>query len=120
MKNLILEEYFFKGVPIPVGASMALLPIIASHEFGDGFYSNPLFVIGYVAIVAVLMVSRVPTVSIKKIPIKNEYLYITLVIFSSIIIGLLIEPWLTLTFIGVIYAISIPISVFVYFKIKKI
>jgi CDP-diacylglycerol--serine O-phosphatidyltransferase len=116
--NPILEKYFFKGIPAPCGAAMAMLPMVLTYEFGEGFYSNPILVITYVAALAVLMASRVPTISIKKIPIKNEYAYLTLIILGSIIIGLLTKPWFTLAIVGITYAISIPITIFYYVKIE--
>ncbi len=116
--NPILEKYFFKGIPAPVGAAMTMLPMVLTYEFGDGFYSKPILVITYTACLAVLMASRVPTISIKRIPIKNEYAYLTLLILGSIIIGLLVRPWLALAVIGVTYAISIPITIFYYIKIE--
>lgn len=116
--NPTLEKYFFKGIPAPVGAAMAMLPMVLSYEFGEGFYTNPVLVITYTAVLAVLMASRVPTISIKKIPIKNEYAYLTLLILGSIIIGLLVEPWLTLAIVGITYGISIPITIFSYVKIE--
>jgi CDP-diacylglycerol---serine O-phosphatidyltransferase len=116
--NPTLEKYFFKGIPAPVGAAMAMLPMVLTYEFGDGFYSDSVLVIAYVGVLAVLMASRVPTISIKKIPIKNEYAYVTLLILGSIIIGLMTKPWLTLAVIGVTYAISIPITIFSYVKIE--
>lgn len=117
-ENSVLEKYFFKGIPAPVGAAMAMLPMVLTYEFGDNFYSNPIIVIAYTAVLAVLMASRVPTISIKKIPISNEYVYVTLLILGSIIIGLLIKPWFTLAVIGVTYAISIPITIMAYVKLE--
>ncbi len=116
--NPTLEKYFFKGIPAPVGAAMAMLPMVLTYEFGDGFYSNQILVICYTASLAVLMASRVPTISIKKIPIKNDSVYITLLILGSIIIGLLLKPWFTLAVIGIVYAISIPVTIFSYVKIE--
>lgn len=118
IKNPILEKYFFKGIPAPVGAAMAMLPMVLTYQFGENFYNSPQLVITYVAILAVLMASRVPTISIKKIPIKNDYAYLTLLILGSIIIGLILEPWATLAIIGITYAISIPITIFSYVKIE--
>jgi CDP-diacylglycerol--serine O-phosphatidyltransferase len=117
-KNPLLDKYFFQGIPAPVGAAMAMLPMVLTYQFGNGFYSFPVAVITYTAVLAVLMASRIPTISIKKIPIKNEYAYVTLLILGLIIIGLLVEPWLTLAIIGVTYAISIPITTFFYIKIE--
>ncbi len=119
VKNPILEKYFFKGIPAPCGAAMAMLPMILTYEFGDGFYSDPMLVITYVAVLAILMASRVPTISIKKIPIRNEYAYLTMIILGSIIIGLLVEPWLTLAIIGITYAISIPVTIISYLRIES-
>ncbi len=116
--NPTLEKYFFKGIPAPVGAAMAMLPMVLNYEFGEGFYNDPILVITYVGVLAVLMASRIPTISIKKIPIKNEYAYITLLILGSIIIGLMMKPWLTLAIIGTVYAISIPVTTFFYVKIE--
>lgn len=116
--NPTLEKYFFKGIPAPCGAAMAMLPMVLTYEFGDGFYSYPITVITYVAVLAVLMASRIPTISIKKIPIRNEYAYLTLIILGSIIIGLLVEPWLTLGVVGITYGISIPITILSYIKIE--
>jgi CDP-diacylglycerol---serine O-phosphatidyltransferase len=116
--NPVLEKYFFVGIPAPVGAAMAMLPMVLSYQFGEGFYSQTLVVICYVSVLAVLMASRVPTISIKKIPIRNEYAYVTLLILGSIIIGLLVEPWMTLAIIGIIYGFSIPITTFFYTKIE--
>ncbi len=116
--NPILEKYFFKGIPAPCGAAMAMLPMVLFYEFGEGFYTNPTLVISYVAILAVLMASRIPTISIKKIPIKNEYIYLTLLILGSIIIGLLVEPWFALAVIGITYGLSIPVTIFIFVKIE--
>lgn len=118
VKNPVLEKYFFKGIPAPCGAAMATLPMVLFFEFGDGFYTNPILVINYVAILAVLMASRIPTISIKKIPIKNEYVYMTLLILGSIIIGLLVQPWLALAVIGITYGLSIPVTTFIFVKIE--
>jgi CDP-diacylglycerol---serine O-phosphatidyltransferase len=116
--NPTLEKYFFKGIPAPVGAAMAMLPMVLTYQFGNGFYSEPTTVIAYAASLAVLMASRVPTISIKKIPVHNEFAYLTLLVLGTIIIGLLIEPWFTLAMIGVVYAISIPVTIFTYVKIE--
>jgi CDP-diacylglycerol--serine O-phosphatidyltransferase len=116
--NPILEKYFFKGIPAPVGAAMAMLPMILFYEFGDGFYSNPLLVINYVGTLAVLMASRIPTISIKKIPIKNDSAYLTLLILGSFIIGLIVKPWIALAALGIIYGLSIPVTIFFYVKIE--
>lgn len=117
-QNPVLEKYFFIGIPAPVGAAMAMLPMVLYYEFGDGFYSDPILVINYVGTLAVLMASRIPTISIKKIPIRNEYAYLTLLILGSFIIGLIIKPWIALAALGITYGLSIPVTIFAYVKIE--
>jgi len=118
-KNEVLNNYFFSGIPAPCGAALAMLPMIFSYEFGvNYFFTQPKFVIIYTVILAFAVASTIPTISIKKIPIRNEYLSVTLMLLGSIAIGLVIEPWVTLTIIGLVYIASIPITFLAYLKIK--
>ncbi|MFT6077495.1 MAG: CDP-diacylglycerol--serine O-phosphatidyltransferase [Myxococcota bacterium] len=117
--NPTLSKYFFKGIPAPCGAAMAMLPIILYFEFGDGyFFTEPKIVLSYCFALAILVASTIPTISIKRIPIKNEFAYLTLLVLGLIIVGLLIKPWLTLAIIGTAYGLSIPVTTFFYLKIK--
>ena len=112
-------KYFFKGIPSPVGAALAMLPMVLFYEFGEGFYCNQVLVICFLLILAVMMASRVPTISIKKIPIKNNNFYLTALILGSIIFGLIVRPWLTLAIIGTIYFFSIPLTIYYFVKISN-
>lgn len=117
-KNPTLAKYFFKGIPAPCGAALAMLPLVLYFEFGEGFYTNPVVVLSYCFGLAVLVASTIPTISIKRIPVRNEFVYLTLAILGLIIIGLIIKPWMTLAIIGITYVSSIPITTFFYLKIK--
>lgn len=116
--NPVLEKYFFQGIPAPVVAAMSMLPLILHYEFMEDFVPTPEGIILYTSILAVLAASRIPTISVKKIPIKNEYMSLTLLLFASVIIGLIVRPWLALAAIGIIYALSIPVTTFIYLKIE--
>ncbi|MBL6664625.1 MAG: phosphatidylcholine/phosphatidylserine synthase [Rickettsiales bacterium] len=114
-----LKDYFFKGIPAPAGAALLMFPIILNREFGEGIYDNPELIIAYSTIIGFLMASTVPTLSLKKIPIRNDFFYLTLVFLGLLIIGLLSKPWFTLVIIGLIYLISIPITIISYLGIKN-
>ena len=118
VKNPVLEKYFFKGIPSPVGGLLAILPMILYFEFDEGFYTKAETVVAYVSSIAVLMASRVPTISIKKIPIHTEFIYLTMIIICLLAIGLIIKPWLTLIFIGFVYFFSIPVTIFIFIRIQ--
>jgi CDP-diacylglycerol--serine O-phosphatidyltransferase len=117
--NKTLDKYFFQGIPAPCGAAMAMLPLVLSFQFGeDYFFANPTIVLFYTFGLAILAISTTPTISIKKIPVKNKYVYLTATILGLIAFGLIVEPWLTLAAVGITYLFSIPVTVFFYLKIK--
>lgn len=116
--NKTLEKYFFQGMPAPCSAAMSILPLVLSFQFGeDHFFTNPNVVLFYTYLIAIIAISTIPTVSIKKIPVKNKYAALTLVILGLIVCGLILEPWLTLAAIGITYLTSIPVTIFYYFKL---
>ena len=114
-----MEKYFFQGIAAPCGASLAMVPILMTYEFGLGIYSEAYFIISFVVIIALLMSSKVPTISIKKIPIRNDFVYATLVFLGVILIGVILKPWYTLTVIAILYISSIPVTIYYYLKITK-
>ena len=66
-------------------------------------------------IVAVLLVSKVPTLSLKKISISPKTTVFILLGIGTIFISLLFYTFKTLIIFGLVYLISIPIS-FLMFK----
>ena len=115
-KNPNLDKYFFQGVPAPMGAMLAVFPMIIYFEFDAGFYSQPQNVVAYAAMIAILMASRIPTISIKKIPINNDFFFITFIIICLLVICAIVETWLTLVFVGFVYLLSIPLTIFLFLK----
>jgi len=119
-----LNKYFFTGVPAPVGAGMALLPMILLFEFGENFLwlkefvMNPLYLTIYLFVIAISLVSTVPTVSIKKMKVSKRFVNLFLAFMSIFIIGLIIKPWLVLSLMGITYVAVLPFGVLSYIKIK--
>jgi CDP-diacylglycerol--serine O-phosphatidyltransferase len=103
------KKVFFEGVPSPAGAILALLPMIISFQMDtveEGGFS-PYIVCLWVLLVAGLMVSRLPTYSLKRLKISQKYMIPVLAFFALLVAALASEPWLTLTFVCVIYLASI-------------
>lgn len=112
------QDKFFLGVPAPFGAMLIILPVILEVEFPDIIViHNPWLVGVYMLIVAFAMASRVPTFSIKKLHISKDNMTIILAFIGFIMAALVINPWLTIAFICIIYMLSIPVSA--YFFMKK-
>ena len=111
---------FFVGVPAPAAAALAIMPIMISFDFPElAFLRSNLFMASLMLIVALLMVSRIPTVSTKKLKVPT-YLFIPLMILVALFVSFIIsQPWITLGVSVMLYAFSIPVGVFVFLDQKK-
>jgi len=113
------KEGFFTGVPAPAGAYLAVLPIMLNFKFDIIEYVHPILVGIYLIIIALLMSSRIPTFATKKLIIKKEYVSLVLVVTGLVTGVIIMEPWIVLPFLGIIYLISIAFSVRAYNKLAK-
>jgi CDP-diacylglycerol---serine O-phosphatidyltransferase len=102
---------FFTGVPAPAGAGLVLMPLYASFEWGDWIVRSPYLGALWVAGIAVLMVSRIPTLSLKKFRIPQHYVVPTLLATGLLAAFLTTAPWPTLLLVGLLYLGSIPLTV---------
>lgn len=109
---------FFTGVPAPAAAGVVLLPMVASFEFGTGFFDRPTVVAVFLLGVAFLMVSTIPTFSFKKVRIPNAWVLPMLLIVGLLAAFLVTEPWKTLAVVGAAYVALIPISVRSFRRLK--
>ena len=107
---------FFEGVPSPAGGILILMPLI--YELSD--YNLKIDVRSFspylTILVALLLVSKIPTLSLKKISISSKATIFLLLAIGTIFIALLFYTFETLLVLIIIYLISIPISVFIFKK----
>jgi CDP-diacylglycerol--serine O-phosphatidyltransferase len=111
--------HFFTGIPAPAAAGLALTPLMASFVFGDGWPSAWGLNAAFLLFVAVMMISRVPTYSIKRIRIEPHWVLPTLLIAFVVIAGLVVETWLTLCVISLLYMGSIPFAVLAARRLRR-
>jgi CDP-diacylglycerol--serine O-phosphatidyltransferase len=110
---------FFSGVPAPGGAGLLLVPMFISFEWGDWIARSPYVNAVWIGGVALLMISRVPTVSLKPIRIPHDLVLPTL-LGIGVFAGLFsTAPWPTLTFIGAVYVASIPLTMRAYYRLRR-
>jgi len=109
---------FFEGVPSPAAAGLVLLPLIL--DLSGLIKLNNYSLVSSIAILttSILMVSKLPTYSLKRIIIpRNTTIFLLLGI--GIYVSLLIfYTFKTLFFTGAIYLLLIPISFF-HFRRKN-
>ncbi len=101
---------FFTGVPAPGAAGLALLPMAISFNVGDEVFRSPILVTLTLLVVALLMVSRIPTYSSKRIKIDRSHAVWVLLAVGALGAFLFSTPWITLSVLGLLYFISIPVA----------
>jgi CDP-diacylglycerol--serine O-phosphatidyltransferase len=110
---------FFTGAPAPAGAGLVMVPMFLSFEWGDWLFRSPYLNAVTVTGVALLMISKVPTVSLKRIRVPHHMVVPTLLAFGVATAFLTTEPWLTLTVVGIVYVGSIPLTIRSYYRLKR-
>ena len=114
------KDNFFEGVPSPAGGILVLMPLIFSlSEFDFFIISYNILVPVFFISVSFLLISKLPTYSLKKIIIPRSmtvFLLFGIVLFFGL---LLIYPFKVIFLSGFIYLSLIPISFLHYRKINK-
>ena len=109
---------FFEGVPSPAAAGLVLLPLILS--LSGLIQIENYSVLSSIAILttSMLMVSKVPTYSLKRILIPRHYAVFLLLGIGIYVSLLIYYTFETLFFSGVIYLLLIPIS-YIHYRNKN-
>ena len=112
-------EPYFTGVPTPAAACLILLPMLLGFQFSDKLFSDPLLSAAMIALMSCLMVSRLPTPSLKNLHIPR-WLRAPLVALAGAMIGAaIIWPWSTLTVALLLYLVSLPIAIASFNEIRR-
>ena len=114
------RDNFFEGVPSPAGGILVLIPLIYSFSEIQFFNLNyNIFVPVFFLTISVLLISKIPTYSLKKIVVKRSttiFLLFSIVLFFGL---LLIFTFNTILISALIYILIIPISSMHYLSLKK-
>jgi CDP-diacylglycerol--serine O-phosphatidyltransferase len=114
---------FLTGVPAPVGAGLTLSPMFLYYWIEPTFLDTPQLGATVTAVVvgttAFLMVSNLPTYSWKSLRIAPEYRLFALVAVALFAGALLSAPFMTLSLVSIAYAVTIPMSINSYRKIRR-
>ena len=109
---------YFTGVPAPAAAGLSVLPMVISFGFTPDLAVFPVLAGVWIIVVALLMVSHLPTYSFKAIKVPNKLVLPLLLIIGLLFAGLAGRPWGTLTFCMIIYMASFPLSVRSFNRLK--
>ena len=110
---------FFEGVPSPAAAGLVLLPLILNLSGIIQLENKGIISSVIILVTALLMVSKIPTYSLKRIVIPRSsgiFLLLGIGIYLSLVI---FYTFTTLFFTGLLYIALIPISYFHYSQKNK-
>ena len=111
-ENEIWKINFFEGVPSPAAGGLVLLPLILSLSNLVQFENSAYISAATILITSILMVSKIPTYSFKRILIPRNltaFLLLGIGVYLSLLIFYTFE---TLFVSGLVYILLIPVSYF--------
>ena len=114
------RDNFFEGVPSPAGGILVLTPLVISMtNFDLVKIDNNIIAPIFFIVTSLLLISKFPTYSFKKIVIQRQttiFLLFGIVLFFGFI---LIYPFIAISISAILYLLMLPISYFHYNKLKK-
>ena len=113
------KNNFFEGIPSPAGGLLILMPLIYELTNLNIGLDIKKFTPYLTVLVAVLLVSKIPTLALKKISISPKATVFLLLGIGIVFIALLFYTLETLLAFGIIYLLSIPISMIIYSNQNK-
>ena len=116
----IWKQNYFEGVPSPIGAILILLPLIISLSNINYQIENNFFIPIYTLFVAFLLISKIPTYSLKNIKINPKVTVFILLAIAISLVSLIFFTFETLLLFGAFYILSIPLALYTFNKKRKI
>ncbi len=110
---------FLTGVPAPVGAGLAFVPLYLWLVTGSDLFRAWYVTMPWLVFVALLMISSIATFSWGLMRIRSSWRLSALAGVGLLVAALITEPWLTLLAISVIYLALIPFSMVAYRRVRR-
>lgn len=110
---------YFIGVPSPAAAGLSLLPLFIYFEYEFSFLQNSYLNLINLGLIGLLMVSKIPTISLKNINFSKKLSPWIVLLIVIICIGLISNLWLTLIILVATYISSILYTVLININFKK-
>ena len=101
------KNEYFTGVPSPAAAGLILLPLFIFFEFQIEFLKNDYLNLITTIVIGFMMISKIPTISIKKLKINPKYKTWIFLIFVLVCVALISRIWITLICVIGAYLISV-------------
>ncbi|HTN15389.1 MAG TPA: phosphatidylcholine/phosphatidylserine synthase [Sphingomonadaceae bacterium] len=110
---------FLTGVPAPVGAGLAFVPLYLWLASGEQIFREPVLVALWVAGIAFLLISNIATLSWASLRPRRSVRLGVIALVGIAFAALLTEPWWTLAAICVAYLALMPWGIVSYGRIRR-
>lgn len=106
------DKRFFKGLPIPAGASVVVSMVWIFNTFGWESYGMKLLVAIVTLITGLLMVSNIRYYSFKELHVKNKVPFIAILVAALILALISVDPPLVWFVLSLCFLIAGPVYSF--------
>jgi CDP-diacylglycerol--serine O-phosphatidyltransferase len=110
---------FLTGVPAPIGAGLAFLPMYLWIATGNDLFREPVPVAIWMVAIAALMISNLATLSWTSIRPRRSIRLEAIALAGMVFAALLTEPWWTLAALSLVYLALMPLGIVRYARIRQ-
>ena len=107
---------YFSGISTPAAAGLTLLPMMLNFRFNVEVFLNEYFIKFYLLIHSILMISNIPTFSLKGIKFEKKLIPFIIILLASFLSLLITDFWLAMIILISVYFLSIPLA---FYDFKK-
>ena len=108
------KNNFFEGIPSPAGGCLILFPLIFELSNFSSLLNLKMITPYFMVLVSILLISKVPTFSFKKIAIRRNMTIFLLLGVGLFFVSIIQYTFETLTICSLIYLTLIPASIYNY------
>jgi len=102
---------FFIGMPAPAGAGMAILPLVAKVQFGEGWWTSEWFFCPWLVACSALVISQLPMRKIPDVSVPPSLAAVLLAVLAIVVAAAFLFPYIVIMVVNVAYLCHIPFSV---------
>ena len=110
---------FMTGVPAPVGAGLAFLPLYLWFASGIEWMRAPFVVGPWALLIAFLMISNLPTLGWGALRPRRAIRLEVIALAGMLTVALMTEPWFTLVGVCALYLALMPAGLWRYRRIMR-
>ena len=102
---------FFVGMPAPAGAGMAILPLVAKVQFGEGWWTSEWFFCPWLVACSALVLSQLPMRKIPDVSVPPSLAAVLLAMLVIAVAAAFLYPYIVIMVVNMAYLCHIPFSI---------